>query len=62
MKKIWGCRRTWLATLAIVGLLYIMDRKEKDFAVEIVALAGGVAAVNMLENRNKKKVADVDQA
>jgi hypothetical protein len=54
MKNIWACRRTFLATLSICGLLYLMDKKpEKDYAFEIVVLAGGIGVINALEKKSK---------
>lgn len=53
MKYVWSCRRTFLAIVSIVGLLHIMDKKDKDFALEICGLAGGVAFINAWQNKGK---------
>jgi hypothetical protein len=49
MKKLWSDRRTFLSCIAIVGLLYIMDKQGKDYSLEVVALAGGIAMINAWE-------------
>jgi hypothetical protein len=54
MKQIWSCRRTFLATISIVGLLLIMDKKDKDYSLEVVGLAGGIAFVNAWQKKGKK--------
>lgn len=55
MKKIWDCRRTFLATISIIGLLHIMDKKDKDYSLEIVGLAGGVAFINAWQKKGKNE-------
>ena len=55
MKKIWDDRRTFLSFLAIVGLLALMYKTpEKDFAFEIVALAGGIGFINAWEKKKNE--------
>lgn len=58
MKQIWKCRRTFLATLSIIGLLFIMEKNQKDYALEVVGLAGGVAFVNAWQDKKKKESKD----
>jgi len=59
MKKIWDDRRVFLSTIAIIGLLYIMYSKDKDYGVEVVALAGCVSIVNAWEKTKMKGGKDV---
>lgn len=54
MKHIWSDRRTFLAIVAIVGLLYLMDKNQKDYSLEICGLAGGIGFINAWERRSKK--------
>jgi len=53
MKKIWSCRRTFLSTIALVGLLYIMSHQQKDYSFEVVGLALGIGAINAYEKKVK---------
>lgn len=69
MKRLWDCRRTFLCALAMVGLFLDMDKNPtKDHSLEIVGLAGTVAAINANENKKKAElnkptaVADVPAA
>jgi len=49
MKNLWNDRRMFLSFIAIVGLLYIMDHQVKDYALEVVGLAGGIGFINAWE-------------
>lgn len=55
MKHLWGDRRTFLATIAIIGLLYTMNKEgsQKDYALEIVSLAGGIGFINAWEKKKR---------
>lgn len=62
MKRLWDCRRTFLAFIAIVGLLLDMDKNPlKDYSMEIAGIVGAIGTVNMLQDKNKK-VQDVAAA
>jgi len=59
MKKVWDCRRTFLATIAMLGLLHLMNKNElKDYSVEVIGLAIGVAGINAMERIKKPKGQD----
>lgn len=55
MKRVWSCRRTFLATIGIMALTllgYKMD--STDVALAIAGIVGGVAAANGWEAVKKK--------
>lgn len=54
MKHIWSCRRTFLATLTIIGLLYLMSKGPGvNYALECAGLAGGVGFINAWQKKGK---------
>jgi hydrogenase/urease accessory protein HupE len=56
MKKLWDCRRTFLSFVAILGLLLLMAKNpDKDYAFEIVGLAGGIGFINAWEKKKKNE-------
>ena len=58
MKKLWDDRRMFLSFIALVGLLYIMDKQQKDYSLEVVGLAGGIGMINAWERVKGAKPAE----
>lgn len=51
MRHIWDCRRTYLATACILGLLVLGYMKGADVSMAIGSIAIGVAGANAYEKK-----------
>ena len=58
MLKIVTCRRTFIATLAIVGLLILGLAKDMDVALSIMGVVGAIGGSNAYEKAMKAKHAN----
>lgn len=56
MKHLWKCRRTYIATLAII-LLFVLGYYSKDASVgmAIATVAVGLAGANAYEGKNSDR-------
>lgn len=56
MKRIWDCRRTFIAFMSILGLLSLaFYLEEPSIAISVAGIAVGLAGSNAWEGRSKNE-------
>ncbi len=55
MRTVWFSRRSWIATISVIGLVALGLVKGIDVSMALASIAIGVAGANAYESKTDKK-------